>query len=296
MNKISAKVLADSINEFGSRLTTFEINAPKFIDAQFEKHRMLSSNSSSSRAIPTKKLIEQVRTDTFSPISWRKNQSGMQGYEKVSNVTKTAAKIEWSLAAKEAANSAERMLRQGIHKQTVNRLLEPYLWQRKVVTATEWDNFFALRLAKDSQPEIHELAKCMKEAMDSSTPTELGVEDYHLPYITLDDWELWSLDECSTEDLIKISVARCARCSYNNHDMSPSDVQKDIALYDMLLKSKHLTPFEHIATPMEGNGRIVEHGGVEHYLNVNGVSHFDSSGYFWSGNFKGWIQYRKMIE
>ena len=40
-----------------------------------------------------------------------------------------------------------------VHKQWVNRLLEPYMWHTVIVTATEWENFFALRCPQYSPLE-----------------------------------------------------------------------------------------------------------------------------------------------
>ena len=56
--KISAKIILDSVSN-NIRLTTMQLKAPKFLDAEFEKHRMLSSNSSSDRAIPLEKMLSR---------------------------------------------------------------------------------------------------------------------------------------------------------------------------------------------------------------------------------------------
>lgn len=288
MNKISAEILTDSINQDGVRLTTFELLAPKFLDAQFEKHRMLSSNSSSSRAIPTKKLIEQVRKDPFVPIKWLKNESGMQGYTELTSHIRTAAALEWTRGALDASKRTETLLKQGVHKQTANRVLEPYLWQKKVVTATEWDNFFNLRLAEDSQPEIQELARCMKEAMDNSTPNILQNGQWHTPYVGEGD----GVDDLDTA--LKVSVARCARVSYNNHDGSPTTIEKDLALYNMLLESRHLSCFEHQASPMSYSTTDSSMSGETTFNTEH--THISKGGYYWSGNFKGWIQYRQLVD
>ena len=85
---------------------------------------------------------------------------------------------------------------------------------------------------------------------------------------------------------IKISVARCARLSYNTFD-GEINYEKDIKLHDQLLGSKHLSPFEHVCkmpTPKEISGL------------GNGFTHVDYKGDMWSGNFKGWIQYRQLLE
>jgi len=49
----TAFILADSISPAGHRLTTFEIQLPKVLLAEYNTHRALSRNFSSSRAIPT---------------------------------------------------------------------------------------------------------------------------------------------------------------------------------------------------------------------------------------------------
>ena len=46
--------------------------------------------------------------------------------------------------------------------------------------------------------------------------------------------------------MIKIATARCARLSYMTFD-GEIDYEKDVKLYEQLLKSKHFSPFEHVA-------------------------------------------------
>ena len=75
---ISAKVICDSINEQGVRLTTFEIEYPRFILAELNTHRQLSRNSSSSRAIPIKKMLSTVDDNMAVPVYWGNAKSGMQ--------------------------------------------------------------------------------------------------------------------------------------------------------------------------------------------------------------------------
>ena len=73
---IEAKIILDSISPHGIRLTTIQTKAPKFLDAEFEKHRMISSNSSSDRAIP---LLKMLDSGYYLPDDIRLNQPGMQG-------------------------------------------------------------------------------------------------------------------------------------------------------------------------------------------------------------------------
>lgn len=291
---ITAKIIADSISDSQIRIVTMELNYPRFIHSEFMTHRMFSRNASSSRAIPIEKMIKQVQENPAMPIHWGKNQPGMQAREELHETA--VVKQMWNFAGQDARCWADQLNRQGCHKQIANRLLEPYQYIKVIVTATEWDNFFKLRLHPDAQPEIQELAKQMKKAMDESTPKLLRYGEWHLPYVPTDIQEngLWDYidTDCPVfdyEKAIKCSVARCARVSYLNHDNSSPDVEKDIALYNKLLEAWHMSPFEHQATPMDFAKDTYELNWEE------GVTHKDRKDNFWSGNFRGWIQYRQLL-
>lgn len=253
VNMIKAEVVLDTIWN-GKRITTLQLRLPRFILAQLNTHRSFSRATASSRAIPTSKLLEMVKNDAVQPVYWGKNQAGMQASEEVDAETKEKALQEWRLAALNASKTAEKLLELGLHKQIANRILEPFMWAETIVTATEWDNFFKLRLHEDSQPEIQELARCMKEAMDNSEPVKSKI---HLPYITLDEMEDYvqgsiavdseSLNECLYQYFVPISAARCARVSYLNHDQSNPVIEKDLATAEKLLSAGHYSPFENQA-------------------------------------------------
>lgn len=281
--KTSAKVIADSISTSGVRITTMELCYQRFIHSEFMTHRMFSRNASSSRAIPIHKMIDQVRDNAAMPTHWGKNQPGMQAREEIDDVA--SAKESWLFGSSLAIGTAKVLNDAGLHKQIANRGLEAYQWIKVIVTATEWDNFFKVRLHKDAQPEMMVLAEHMKKAMDESIPVELQPGEWHLPYVDLGDFDD-SGDPIS--EAIKCSIARCARVSYLNHDNSAPDIAKDIALADMLLAAGHLSPFEHIATPMEFPT------GWERPW-IKGYTHLDNIGNFWSGNFRGWIQNRQIL-
>ena len=83
-NLISAEVVADSLNQYGERLTTLKLVFPRYILAELNTHRLFSKNSASSRAIPFKKMVAQVMETPFIPIAWQKNHPGMQGTEYLS--------------------------------------------------------------------------------------------------------------------------------------------------------------------------------------------------------------------
>lgn len=297
---IEAEVICDSISEQQRhRLTTFKLRYPKFIHGEFMTHRVLSRNASSSRAVPTKKLLEEVRSDHLraGPVFWGRNQPGMQAAEELSDVdpnfSRSMAKEAWKQAALSACRYAQHLVEEGAHKQIVNRLLEPFSHINVVATATEWQNFFGLRLHKDAQPEMRRLAVTMWEALKTSKPKLLKPGQWHLPFVdeeTKDEAffhdQQWKIS--SGVKLIKVSVARCARVSYESFESGKrSTVEEDLKLYERLLGDQplHASPAEHQATPDE----LVE----ARYEN-NSVNLIWADRGQW-GNFVGWRQYRKMI-
>lgn len=245
MNICTAKCLVHYEN-----LWTFELMYPRYIHSEFMTHRVFSRNASSSRAIPVKRMIEQVRENTVIPPKVFMNQNGMVGETEADPVTTTAFHVLWEEAAENACKTADMMERLGIHKQHVNRILEPFQFIKVIVTATDWCNFFALRLAPDAQPEIRELASAIYDEMNRYHNKDVGVIELgkehivvSLPYVTDED-----IKEIGKEEyhlLMKISAARCARVSYNNHDGSKPDIEKDLKLYGHLYDSKHMSPMEH---------------------------------------------------
>ena len=70
--KISAKIVADSVSPQGDRLISVLCTFPRIILSEVTTHRMLSKNTSSSRAIPFNKMLEAVETNPFIPIAWQK--------------------------------------------------------------------------------------------------------------------------------------------------------------------------------------------------------------------------------
>lgn len=70
--KISATIVADSLNPQGDRLISVLCTFPRIILSEVNTHRMLSKNTSSSRAIPFNKMLEAVQNDPFIPIAWQK--------------------------------------------------------------------------------------------------------------------------------------------------------------------------------------------------------------------------------
>lgn len=276
---ITAIILADSITPNGVRLTTFLCRYPRFIHSEVLTHRMFSRNSASSRAIPAKKMLNKVYNDPVTPVAFYRERPGMVGGEQLAGEDAEEAAAHWRLGRLSAYQSAQALVKLGVHKSIVNRLLEPWQWMETIITATEWANFFALRTAPDAQPEFQVLATAMLDAYEATTPQPTGYGAWHLPY---GDRMPEGLDEATR---IKVAVARCARISYLTHD-GEMDVSKDVKLHDRLAASGHWSPFEHVAQPCKGHVAVeTEFGYPARYTRV--------PCYEFHGNFRGWVQYRK---
>lgn len=305
---IKAKVICDSISEEGVRLTTFEIEYPRFILAELNTHRQLSKNSSSSRAIPIKKMLSQIENNVAIPVYWGKARSGMQADGELEQDASTTSQMWWESSFKEQKCFVNRLSNLGLHKQIPNRLIEPFQMMKTVITGTDWENFFNLRLHPDSQPEICMLAYKMYTAMEESEPYLLKTEEWHLPYVNL-GWngrgKLCYADDgfnfISLEEAIKLSAASCASVSYRTEGMT---LEKADKIFDMLIKAEvvHSSPLEHCATPVVEkcfefeiplDGSSVDY--IESDFWQEGVTHQNKQGKLCSGNFTGWVQYRHLL-
>jgi thymidylate synthase ThyX len=257
------KILADSINPYGNRLTTFLISDfPKCLLAELNTHRMFSRNAASSRAIPIEKMIEKVKADPFIP-HFTRNQKGMQGVEDLQPHEIRIARDVWLKALDAAVEQVYELIAIGIHKQNANRLLEPFMKVPVIVSATEWENFFKLRTHPTAQPEFREYAVEMLRLRKEHQPIPLKLHEWHIPFA--DD------DFCASLTIrqkLKVATARCARLSYSTH-LGEYSYEADQKLHDSLLENGHLSPFEHCA-----------------------VASYDEL----SKNFRGWRQYRSMTE
>lgn len=260
-----AAVIADSVSQAGARVTTVEVTLHRFVLAELNTHRVFSRNSASSRAIPVRKQIEAVLRDPALPIEFGSNQRGMQAGAALEGADHEAALTAW-IGARDAAVAAVTELAElGVHKQVTNRLLEPFLWQTVIVTATDWDDFWAQRCSPLAQPEIRAAAEAMRAAYRASTPAALATGQWHTPYVRPDEACL------APEQRKRISAARCARVSYLTHD-GRRDLAADDELYERLVEADppHWSPLEHVATPAPDGDA--------------------------PGNLRGWAQLRHVVE
>lgn len=295
----AVKIIADSIGAHGIRLTTWALTYPRFVHAELMTHRVFSRNAASSRAIPSEKMRRLVAETPALPVWWGKNQSGMQAREELSEepinadligewarlhppyTQKSLAQQLWLEARDTMIRYSDELAKLGLHKQLCNRLTEPWMPITVLVSATTFANFFHQRDHKDAQPEIQVIATEMHYQYLEAKPRKLAVGEWHLPYITDEDYKDPIVaggrhgSTHSIDVLTQVSVGRCARVSFLTHE-GKRDAAKDVELHDRLAATAdsedpgHFSPFEHVAECLPDD--------------------------FPSGNFKGWRQYRKSFE
>lgn len=158
------------------------------------------------------------------------------------------------------------------------------------------------------QAEIHmmALAEAMWDCMNESVPVQLEAGMWHVPFGNVfpsdEDisYELNRYDRGVVDydgvlnDKIKVATARCARISYQlpGEEDKPANYANDIKLHDRLLQSKHMSPFEHCARAMTKEEDMA-------YTKTYGVptkAKPQTIEYSWCLNFRGWIQYRALID
>lgn len=283
----NAEVVLDNESPDGHRLLTYSLMYPKMVHGEVMTHRRFSRNASSSRAIPTVRLVRDSLKNMYTP-TFVQNQRGMQGGGEVPEPQQTAIRDIWGRLAHVTADEVEIMSSMGAHKQHVNRPLEWFGWIRVLVSTTEYMNFFGLRLDKAAQPEIRHLAELMWRGYNESRPTRLQPGQWHAPFVD----EETAREATPPGELVRqstmlnISAARCARISYTSFDTGKkSTVGEDMALADRLIQQGHWSPFEHQATPDTG----LHHHRIGSTDSVLLGDHFSE----W-GNFTGWRQNRKM--
>lgn len=271
------------MNSNGDRITTFLLTFPRIVLAEFNTHRVFSRNSASSRAIPFKKMLELVQSDPFIPYRFQKDHKGMQGFEYFEGEDEQVCIAEWLAARDAAVERAVSMSGRGITKQLCNRLLEPFMYHKVIVTSTDYENFFSLRAHKDAEIHIAILADSMLKDYNKSNPNRLELGEWHIPFgdkMNYDRLQELILQEGVVEYLpdvadgdafvdaqIAIASARCARLSYLNFE-GRDDYGSDVKLYSGLEGPGHYSPLEHCGQANEGDQ---------------------------SGNFKGFTQFRKML-
>ena len=201
------------------------------------------------------KMNKWIEDNPATPLFWGAQKKGMQPVEECKNQIPISTKLFkeynidreelWEMAQENACLTAKKYWDAGYHQQIPNRLTHAFQMAEYIVTATDWDNFFALRLHDDAaQSEIKELARCMKEALETAVMCAPR-SGWHLPYVSNEDLEMHGLRKCKI-----LSAARCCVISYNNHETDqPMSLEKAEKLFNHLVTdtNPHYTPLEHQA-------------------------------------------------
>lgn len=263
------KIIADSVSPAAIRLTTFHLRYWRSIHAELMTHRVFSRNGRSSRAVPNGVLL---REPIVEPMRYGANRKGMSAGEELRGWRRLLARLTWVGMARMTRVGVRVLHFAGLHKQWSNRPLEWFGCIDVLVTATDFQNWFALRIDDGAQPEIRALAIRMRDQLLISRPRQLRPGEWHLPYISNREREQYAIAK-----LLRLSTARCARLSYEPFDGN-ADHLSEFARYERLVIAKpvHASPAEHQATPDAYDGRNWEHPELH-------------------GNLRGWIQHRKQI-
>jgi hypothetical protein len=308
--EVEVVLASRSANSYGPDLFTLRGRYPRIIHGEVMTHRVFSRNARSSRAVPVKTMLDEVRNRPFVPWHWGRNQKGMQATEECNELVELhgwtdydgeGSYIEgnwvdreeaWKRAAFMAHYHAKCFSEAGYHKQLCNRLLEPFSWIDTLFTATDWENFLWLRLHEDAEPHMRDFARLVEVALKGANIQKLNEGEWHMPYIVPGDRRLaWDhLRKGKHADFVPhsnqliallcdVSAARCARISYAPFDGNPS-FERELERVANLRGSAriHASPFEHQATPDSRCKLSYEWKQPELH-----------------GNFTGWIQNRKLI-
>lgn len=326
-----AKVVLDSLAPCGRRLCSVEAKYWRAIHSEIMTHRDCARNAASSRAIPWRRVakaklrdipangtiiskgqfaeigtdldeiydyvvgnctVSYVGNSPFIPVFIGTEQKGMQSGSEIIEPNRSAI-IECIKRMKDfCLTECNKMYELGAHKSIINRYVEPWSYITILRTATEWKNFYRLRVHPKAEKHFNFIATMMKLAMNNSVPRRLREGEWHLPYLREEDQH--DAENCliperlrlqckydggwrnPTEVLKRVSAGRCARLSYLNQDGIRA-LGDDLGIFEKLMfpemieerddDALHASPTEHVAEALSSKER--------------------------SGPFLGWRQFRK---
>jgi len=346
MNEIKVKIVADSVSvDTGKRITSIECTYPRIIHAEVMTHRMFSRNAASSRAIPNAKLIQSIIDNPFVPMAWQKKHKGMQGNEyfvdelvkdipnnSLNYETDTTViqqlNLEWLRAKDLAIEQAQKITALGATKQLANRILEPYQYYKVLITATEWENFFALRCPKyvmwnsygkhvfNSKKDFLWNVGLPDEASNYNNYTTVdwlklneGTSEIHIMALAEKIWDALKASiprklnagEWHVPYQEQIEDSKVAEIAYPLKQ-SPFTYDEEFELTRLKIATAQCARISY--TTINEQGVINYDKDVELHDSLLKSGHFSPFEHcakstiadFTCGNFTGWLQYRKLIE
>ncbi len=320
--EISAKIITDSISQKGNRITTMELIFPRFILAELNTHRMFSKNSASSRAIPFDKMMKEVQENPFIPIAWQKNHKGMQGIEYLTEGDSANAISLWLSALDDALTRAQQLNRIEVTKQLCNRLLEPFMWHKVLLTATDFENFFNLRCPQYHSPvDTHFRHRSKKDCIAAhSNPENLelmsnfievdwlkmneGQAEIHMMALAESMWDAlnestpkeleegdWHIPYGDKIDYIALQRDLGARSSFECDELKIKIATAMCARVSYTTVGKEGKESNYEAD-LKLHDRLLKSGHFSPFEHC--AMNTEDDNYY--ANFKGWQQYRKQLE
>ena len=135
-------IVGHSLSPQSAETITVLATFPRIILSEINTHRMLSKNTSSSRAIPFEKMLEAVQNNPFTPFAWQKYHPGMQGSEYLDETVKYDLISFMDILNNTISNTEDEKERARLSKRIeektkiIKELLTPYTLLEK--TLPEW--------------------------------------------------------------------------------------------------------------------------------------------------------------
>ena len=135
-------IVGHSLSPQSAEIITVLATFPRIILSEINTHRMLSKNTSSSRAIPFEKMLEAVQNNPFIHFAWQKYHPGMQGSEYLDETVKYDLISFMDILNNTLSNTEDEKERARLSKRIeektkiIKELLTPYTLLEK--TLPEW--------------------------------------------------------------------------------------------------------------------------------------------------------------
>lgn len=291
----------------GREILTFRQMKPRLIHAQILKHRMFSISSESSRARDPMGVILNAMKYPVKFPHLGMNCRGMQAKKEAGTIRKAIYTVSNGL--RKYINLCFGLFNHKVlklHKQVINRDIERDVMLNYVVTATDFDHFFNLRIEDGADPVVRICAEQMFILRDLARKNmwlqTIDNGEWHVPFVARErvEGELRYFDGKGTrltaDEAKVLSATSCAQTSFRKNGDVYDPTHR---VYKMLIESKpvHATPVEHQATPMGVIEIEKRHKAFEYMLDVLGQERFaEAQQIKYSGNFLDFIQHRKLIE
>ena len=224
------------------RLITFKLVYPRLIHSQLMTYRWMARNTASSRAVPIERSLKYSK---FVPPVLTRASRGMGGADECMYLDEPTH-LEARLLIEEHASVTRELARRlddlGVHKQHINRYLEPFQYVHAIFTGTEqtWRHVIAQRTAaSEVQPEMYALGLTIERLLAESSPIS---SRYHVPGYNEEARELAARGAPVGKLLLK-SAAKAFKVSYAREDEEPSD--EFLFRLGDLFGAGHTSPLEH---------------------------------------------------